>query len=146
MESATHFTEQLHEGVIAALLHVAFVRTPGTAALASEFDAAQHAVKERVQSSTTPDLLRMAFAAGLSLQALKAAAQSSVIGDRRLLGLRRCELLNALDARHRTLYRSLVLAAAEAALMAELEDQPSRRRIHRWERIALREIEAALHH
>ena len=146
MESATHFTQQLHDGVIAALVHVAFVRTPGTAALASEFDAAQHAVKESVQSSSTPDLFRMAFAAGLSLQRLKLATQSSLIGDRRLLGLRHSELLNALDAQHRTLYRALVLAAAEAALRAEIEDQPFPRRIHRWERIALREIEAALQH
>ena len=140
MELEPEITQRLHHGVITALVHVASVRQASTAALAIEFDAAQRVLTQRVQAPATPPVLKTVFGFGLSLPTLKAMRQDYLPGDRRLLALRQPDLIAAFDAEHRADYSALVLAVAEAVLLAQIEDRPLRR-IPRWERMAFEEIE-----
>ena len=87
-------------------------------------------------------MFRLVFSRGLPLHILKKVARDHVAGDRRLLALRHRELIAAMDVREREDYMALVLAAAEAALEAEIEEHSFlRRRISSWERTALEEIQ-----
>jgi hypothetical protein len=131
---------QLQRGVLTALLRIVSVRDAGARPLAIEFSAALERVRTEVKDESMPDELRQCFGNGLPLQLLKLAAQDQVIGIRRLQGFERDEI-KAIDARYRKQYLSLVIAAAEAALKAEIDDGPYRRRsASRWERAALEDI------
>lgn len=139
MEARLEVEQRLQHGVIAALMHVASVRTPGASALAIEFDAAQRVVARKVRSA--PAVFRMIFGRGLPVDMLKKVAREHLSGDRRLLALRHRKLIGALNPREREHYMALVLAAAEAALEAEIEERTVlARRLSSWERTALEEI------
>ena len=134
-------SRQLQRGVLAALLHVASVREAGAAPLAIEFCAALDEIRRTVSDAATPDALRESFRSGLPVALLKVIAQHHVSGDRRLHDLRPP---GALDERDRATYEKLVMAAAEAALRAEIDKSVYRRRyVARWERSALEDIRNA---
>jgi hypothetical protein len=140
MDPTLDVARRLQHGVITALVHVASVRTPGASALAVEFDAAQRAIAQKAGS--TRGVFRTVFSRGLPLHMLKKVARDQLVGDRRLLALRHRELIQSMNAREREDYITLVLAAAEAALEAEVEERSFlRRRISSWERLALEEIQ-----
>ncbi|HWI14022.1 MAG TPA: hypothetical protein VNT02_07190 [Burkholderiales bacterium] len=136
--------QQLQRGVLTALLRIVSVRDAGARPLAIEFAAALERVRTEVENRSMPDELRQCFGKGLSLPILKLAAQNQVIGARRLRGLERDEIA-AIDLRYRKEYLSLVMAVAEAALYADIDDGPYRRRSRsRFERAALDDIRKAL--
>jgi hypothetical protein len=140
MDSTLDVARLLQHGVITALVHVASARAPGASALAIEFDAAQRVVAQKAGS--TRGVFKVVFSRGLPLHMLKKVARDHVAGDRRLLALRHRELIQSMNAREREDYITLVLAAAEAALRAEVEERSFlRRRISSWERMALEEIQ-----
>jgi hypothetical protein len=140
MDLTLDVARRLQHGVITALVHVASARTPGASALAIEFDAAQRVVAQRAGSAR--GIFRMVFSRGLPLHILKKVTRDHVAGDRRLLALRHRELIRAMNAREREDYIALVLAAAKAALEAEVEERSFlQRRISKWERMALEEIQ-----
>jgi hypothetical protein len=136
--------QQLQLGVLTALMHIASVRDAGARPLAVEFVAALNRVKSTVNDASMPDELKQCFSAGLPLQLLKVVAQQHVAGFRRLRGLEPDDL-QAIDERYRAKYLSLVIAAAKAALEAEIDEDPYRRRHRsRWEYSALEDIENAV--
>ena len=136
--------QQLHRGVLTALLHIASVRDAGARPLAIEFSAALNEVRRAVNDASMADELRQCFGKGLPLQLLKLFAQHHVAGVTRLPGLEP-DALRTIDERYRKQYLSLVIAAAEAALKAEIDEGPYRRRFaSRWERSALADIRKAV--
>lgn len=137
--------QQLQRGVLAALVHVASVRDAGARPLAIEFSAALAQLRRAVDDDASmPDELRQCFGNGLPVPLLKRVAQHRVAGIGRLRGLEPAAL-RAIDERYRRQYLSLVIVAAEAALNAEIDEGPYRRRFaSRWERAALDEIRQAL--
>jgi hypothetical protein len=139
-ESARH----LQQGLIAALMHVASVRLPSASALAIELDAAERAVRVSLASVSQNCTLRSIFERGLPLDIFKSSRRAQLSGDRRLLALRRRELIEALDLHDRAHYRALVRAAAQAAVRAEIEERSLfRRRVSSCERVALEDIDQA---
>jgi hypothetical protein len=137
-------SRQLQRGVLAAVMHIASVRDAGAAPLAIEFSAALEQVRRTVSDASTPDDLRKSFESWLPVPLLKAIAQHYVAGDRRLLAVLEPEQLAGIDQRYRAQYESLVIAAAEAALKAQIDKSWYRRRyVARWERSALEDIKKA---
>lgn len=132
----------LQTGLLAALMHVASLRLPSAGALALELDAAERAVRKNLESFSCSCVLRATFARGISIELLRAIKRDQLTGDRRLLALRRKELLEALELSERSHYRALVQAAAEAVLLAEIDEHPKLfgRRVSKWERTALADI------
>jgi hypothetical protein len=142
MLQANKVSQRLHRGVLTAIVHVSSVREPSIASLAVEFAAARQVIKTR--AARAPDTLRSVFADGLSLALFKLIAQQHAVGNS-LHDLQCKELIAAIDARDRTPYQELVIAAAEAAIDAQIETDPYRRRGRApWEWCALREIEDVL--
>ena len=136
-ESAHH----LQKGLIAALMHVCSLRLPSASALAAELDAAERAIRATLNSFSPNCALRSAFDRGVPLEILKSVRREQLSGDRRLLALKRRELIESLEWTERSHYRALVRAAAEAALRAEIEECPLfGRRVSHWERAALEDI------
>lgn len=139
MQHPNKCSQHLHRGVLTAIVHVSAVRESSLAALAIEFEAARRSIKNRAAKS--PDTLRSVFANGLSLPLFKLIAQQHAAGDS-LRALNCQDLIAAIDRRHRTDYQELVIAAAEAAVDAQIETDPYRRRGRtEWESFALGEIE-----
>jgi hypothetical protein len=123
-------------------MHVASVRLPSASALAVELDAAERAIRAKLDSFSLSCCLRSVFDRGLPVEILKSARREQLAGDRRLLALKQRELIEALDLQDRAHYSALVQAAAEAALRAEIEDRPLfGRRVSSWERAALEDID-----
>lgn len=136
-DSARH----LQRGLIAALMHVAAVRLPSAGAFAIELDAAERAVREMLASFSRTCALRSVFDRGLLLDIFKSVRREQLPGDRRLLALKRREVIEALELRDRAHYRALVQAAAEAAIGAEIEERSLfGRRVSTCERVALEDI------
>jgi hypothetical protein len=142
---STDAERHLQIGLLTALMHVASLRLPSAGALAVELDAAERAVRKNLESFACNCVLRSAFARGISIEILRAIKREQLSGDRRLLALKRKELLEVLEITERSHYRALVQAAAEAVLQAEIEEQPQLfgRRVSNWERIALEDIARA---
>lgn len=142
---STDAEHHLQTGLLTALMHVASLRRPSAGALALELDAAERAVRENLESFSCSCVLRSSFARGISLEILRTIKREQLSGDRRLLALKRKELIDVLKFTERAHYRALVQAAAAAVLQAEIEEQPQLfgRRVSNWERNALEDIAQA---
>jgi|GEM_PF-2848859 hypothetical protein len=139
--SAEDSSHQLQFGILSAVAHIASVRGAGAECLAAEFSAAVDAIRVGLESPSVPDSLKAMLGSGLSVAIFKSVLQSQLSGDRHVLGLRLADLNGAIDPGDREHYRTLVLAAAEAALRARIDDGPYRRRyVGRWELSALDDI------
>lgn len=139
-DSAHH----LQVGLATALMHVCSVRLPSASALAVELHAAERAIRANLSSFAVSCVLRAAFDRGISLEVLRSIKREQLSGDRRLLALKRRELIESLAITERSHYRALVQAAAEAALGAEIEERPLLgRRVSNLERAALNDIASA---
>ena len=123
-------------------MHVASVRLPSASAFAIERDAAERAVRATLASVSQGCTLRSIFERGLAVEIFKSSRRAHVSGDRRLLALKRREVIEALELQDRAHYRALVRAAAQAAVRAEIEERSLfRRRVSSCERVALEEID-----
>ena len=139
---STDAERHLQIGLLTALMHVASLRLPSAGALALELDAAERALRKNLESFSCNCVLRSTFARGISIEILRTIKREQLSGDRRLLALKRKELLEVLEITERSHYRALVQAAAEAVLQAEIEEHPKLfgRRVSNWERTALEDI------
>ena len=125
-------------------MHVSSVRLPSASALALELHAAERAIRKNLSSFAMSCVLRAAFDRGISLEVLRSIKREHLSGDRRLLALKRQELIESLALAERSHYRALVQAAAEAALSVEIEERPLLgRRVSTLERAALEDIASA---
>jgi hypothetical protein len=140
--------QALHDGVLAAVTHVAAAGATDTKELTLELLAANIAVKTCMRRVPKDSALERTFRDGLSLDRLKELAPEYWRCDFRLEWLRYTLHLmetGASDLVPHSAYRELVLAAAKAAIRAE---KPSRFIKRGWrtytETVALREIEEAI--
>jgi len=133
-------SRKLQRGVLAALMHITSVREAGAAPLAIEYSDALERFTSEVNAASTPEALKRSFKSGQWLTLFKEMTQHYVAGDRRL-GSLELDKLGLVDPDCRKRYGELVVAAARAAMEAQIDKSAWRRRYTaRWELSALNDI------
>lgn len=144
VDEADLVIDDIQEGVLAAIIHVASVSALGARELVLEFDSARDAIGSGRAAGLRSSLLQEAFGNGLSAVALKRMVRRQAYGSERLRPLARgMELLrrkNGDVAEYQQLVVNAINAAARTRIGCSLLDG----RVGHSKHMAIREVRAAL--